>query len=362
MCTQPHLVKTFTLKNGKTVTKYFPHEFVSENPQVDLWRNELKIRKRYGDVKKFYVGEVGCGQCIECRLQKSRDWANRCMIEAMHHDIEKCFFVTLTYENSRLLSPSLVFDDVNNFVLRLRENQRYKFNLPHTFRYTLCGEYGDQFMRPHFHLLLFNYDSSKDSQEYLFTNPLGDILYKNPVMEKIWDHRGFITVGRLNWNTCAYVARYVVKKLKGKDSVFYEENDLVAPDLRMSNRPGIGLGYLTDFYDQLDFIESFIKDCGINEEGLHIFNDYISLPQSNGLTTHIPNYFVRKLEEAEALGMPLKIDLDAYKNWRHSLAEMKHDDMIGVLELDERDYFAAKEKSLEKQMIGQHRNFLVNLS
>ena len=41
---------------------------------------------------------VKCGQCIGCRLERSRQWATRCMHEASLHDCNS--FVTLTYDEA----------------------------------------------------------------------------------------------------------------------------------------------------------------------------------------------------------------------------------------------------------------------
>ena len=38
---------------------------------------------------------VPCGQCIGCRLDRSKSWAIRCVHEASLHDVN-CF-ITLTY-------------------------------------------------------------------------------------------------------------------------------------------------------------------------------------------------------------------------------------------------------------------------
>lgn len=39
--------------------------------------------------------QLPCGQCIGCRIDRSRQWANRCMLELQYHD--SAYFVTLTY-------------------------------------------------------------------------------------------------------------------------------------------------------------------------------------------------------------------------------------------------------------------------
>ena len=44
--------------------------------------------------------QVPCGQCYGCRLQYSREWANRCMLEASEYSSN--FFLTLTYDDEHL--------------------------------------------------------------------------------------------------------------------------------------------------------------------------------------------------------------------------------------------------------------------
>ena len=41
--------------------------------------------------------EVPCGQCIGCRLERSRQWAMRCVHEAQLHRDNS--FITLTYDD-----------------------------------------------------------------------------------------------------------------------------------------------------------------------------------------------------------------------------------------------------------------------
>ena len=44
--------------------------------------------------------ELPCGQCIGCRLERSRQWAMRCLHEASLYD--RNAFITLTYDDSNL--------------------------------------------------------------------------------------------------------------------------------------------------------------------------------------------------------------------------------------------------------------------
>ncbi|AXH74217.1 MAG: replication initiator protein [Microviridae sp.] len=86
-------------------------------------------------------GVIKCGQCMECRLAYSREWAIRITHEAAMHD-RNCF-LTLTYDNDHLPAHGqLVKSDLQKFFKRLRHH----FN----FKYVACGEYGDRRRRPHF--------------------------------------------------------------------------------------------------------------------------------------------------------------------------------------------------------------------
>ena len=96
--------------------------------------------------------EIRCGQCVGCRLDRSREWAIRCVHEAALYD-DNCF-VTLTYNDENLPDPpSLVVRDCQLFMKKLR--RRYE---PKKIRFFLCGEYGEMNRRPHYHAILFNHD------------------------------------------------------------------------------------------------------------------------------------------------------------------------------------------------------------
>ena len=45
-----------------------------------------------------------CGRCVGCRLERSRQWAVRCMHEASMHMFNS--FVTLTYDDDHFPWPS----------------------------------------------------------------------------------------------------------------------------------------------------------------------------------------------------------------------------------------------------------------
>lgn len=187
---------------------------------------------------------IPCLQCIGCRVERSRQWAMRCMHEASLYD-DNCF-VTITYSDQYLpAGGSLVPADLQLFMKRLR-----KFAGPRV-RFYACGEYGDQFGRPHYHILLFNFDF-KDKKPW---RKPGDFqLFRSERLERLWP-LGSSEIGSVSFDSAAYVARYCVKKRTGKGaSEYYHRIDadgrshLIYPEFgRMSLKPGIGKPWLDKF-------------------------------------------------------------------------------------------------------------------
>lgn len=150
--------------------------------------------------------QVPCGKCIGCRLEYSRQWAIRCMHEASLYE-NNCF-ITLTYNNKNLPEKgTLVKEHFQKFMKRLRK----KFS-EITIRYYHCGEYGSKNMRPHYHACIFNFDFP-DREFFKFSNNIP--LYTSKILEELWPY-GYSTIGDVTFESAAYVARYIVKKVNGK--------------------------------------------------------------------------------------------------------------------------------------------------
>lgn len=150
--------------------------------------------------------DVPCGVCIGCRLDYSRQWAIRCMHEASLHPVNS--FITLTYNNENLpVTGSLDKTHFQKFMKRFR-----KAIYPEKVRYYMCGEYGDKNGRPHYHALLFGYQFP-DLE--LLKIQSGNKYYTSQMLEDIWG-KGFVVIGNVTFESAAYVARYCVKKVRGK--------------------------------------------------------------------------------------------------------------------------------------------------
>lgn len=188
---------------------------------------------------------VPCGQCIGCRLERSRDWAVRCVHEASLWK-DNCF-ITLTFSDE-FLNPegTLVKSDFQKFMKRLRK--RFGSGI----RFFHCGEYGDKLSRPHHHACLFNFNFP---DRVLWREKNGFKLYRSAILEELWPF-GFCTVGDVTFESAAYVARYVVKKINGKEKKAHYGN-LVPEYTTMSRKPGIAYDWFKRFKSDVypdDFI------------------------------------------------------------------------------------------------------------
>lgn len=155
-------------------------------------------------------------------------------------------FATLTYDDSHLPSDnSLDISHFQKFVKRLRKK--------YDFRYYHCGEYGDETDRPHYHALLFGLDFA--DKKFWKQTPNGDNLYVSDELNSIWG-KGFCPIGDVTFQSAAYTARYIMKKVTGDLAEDHYKGR--APEYTsMSRRPGIGADwykkYESDVYPD-DFV------------------------------------------------------------------------------------------------------------
>lgn len=194
--------------------------------------------------------EVPCGRCIGCRLERSRQWAIRIMHEAKLH--KENSFLTLTYNDEKIPSNhSLHHEDIVLFLKRYRkllETEDKKI------RYFNAGEYGEKNFRPHYHMCLFGHEF-KDKQVCDERN--GQLYYKSQTLNKLWG-KGDCIIGELTFESAAYVARYITKKVTGDQAekhyerVFEATGEVVKvePEYCTMSR-GIGIEYAKKYIDDI---------------------------------------------------------------------------------------------------------------
>lgn len=200
---------------------------------------------------------VPCGKCVDCRLSYARDWSVRCMHE-LQMSANGGVFVTLTYDDEHLpVDHSLHYEDFQLFMHKMR-------NRFPDLRFFMCGEYGDNYGRPHYHAILFNciFD------DLIFHRVEGKIrLYRSPQLQEIWGN-GFCSVGAVTRHSCAYVARYSLKKITGKAAgAAYqyvlpdgEVVDRVPPFSKQSLKPGIGASWFFRFHKDVFPVDNVVLD------------------------------------------------------------------------------------------------------
>lgn len=198
--------------------------------------------------------QLACGQCDGCRIDRSKEWAARIVHESLMHP-ENCF-VTLTYDDANLpYDGSLNKTHFQKFMKRLRK--KYEGT---KIRYFHAGEYGAKLSRPHYHACLFGIDFH-DRVPFSVSNDV--VTYTSPELQKIWG-MGFTTCGELTYESAAYTARYIMKKITGRKADLHyqridpngEIHELQPEYITMSlgRNKGEGIGgsfykkYKTDFF------------------------------------------------------------------------------------------------------------------
>lgn len=307
------------------------------------YSNQLTVGKA-GDVFTPYTDvstgeliepiQLPCGKCIGCRLDYSRVWADRCVLESLSYDPDRCWFVTLTYDDNSIVNEkrslvnskgylSLYPKDVQDFLKRLRITWQRRYGCE-KIRFFMCGEYGSTSARPHYHLLIYNLPIP--DLKYYKANVDGDILYNSDEIESLWG-LGYVVIGKFEWKTAAYTARYVLKKFKGKTKEeteeYYNSLDLVPEYTRCSRNPGIGR----------DYLDSHVDDVYMRDE--------IILP--GGRVAKPPKYYDKIVKDYDP-------DLiSRVKSVRNHVAELTRSRTMSATTLDEDSYFTIQENKKKNQ-------------
>lgn len=195
---------------------------------------------------------VPCYTCIECRISRKKEWSLRLQHEARLW--KDTAWICLTYSDKNLPNPpSVSKPELQKYFKRLRKA------LNHEFKYMACGEYGDEKNRPHYHIMGFGL-SAKDENAII----------------KSWYYHDRITI---DYNPCIeqfnYISGYVVKKLHGAMTRYYDIMKIEPEFLLMSRSKTLGWGFAEKYMD------SWLQNGCIHH---------------NGLTYKIPQAYIRRYE------------------------------------------------------------------
>lgn len=209
---------------------------------VTCWQPQDGGAVRFQELADHREIEIPCGQCIGCRLQRQQMWAFRCLAEASQH--RNNWFCTLTYSPESLPQHgSLRHRDWQLFAKRARRRLG-------PFRYLMCGEYGEQTQRPHYHALLFGLDVP-DVEPFSVRG--SHTVYRSAHLEKLWG-LGLVELGSVTAQSARYCASYVLKDSPAPerfDESTGELLELVRPYGRMSLKPGLGDSWIRRYYPEV---------------------------------------------------------------------------------------------------------------
>ena len=203
--------------------------------------------------------------------------------------------LNLTYNDAWLPEHGQLFkEDLQRFFKRLRKSG-FKF------RYVASGEYGDQTKRPHFHIALFGVDFSDDRRP--FGRAVGgDRTFTSDSVLKAWPYGNHL-IGTLNFESAAYIARYILKKIKGlqqPEPLYVDDvtGEMVLPNPEfMLMSKGIGRSWFRDY---------FMSD---------VF-PHASVITSQGSKAPVPRYYKSLLKE---VGSDLALDMQYRSSARAEL-------------------------------------------
>lgn len=250
---------------------------------------------------KYDLLMISCGQCMQCRLLRVKQRSVMCICESLEHTENS--FITLTFGYPQTYSYyrhecglshymsskkahfhewSLEVEEFQKFMKRLRfwfYNYQLSMHLlslgrsdlvydksgnirkhirlplferpfllkdfkPKTIRCMHCGEYGDQRHRPHHHAILFGFQFPDLKECY----ENGKKYYTSEILSDLWKF-GIHRIGDCTYNSCAYVARYVTKKMNGNNQEEYY-NGRKPEYVTYSTKPVLGANYFKKNYKE----------------------------------------------------------------------------------------------------------------
>lgn len=146
-------------------------------------------------------------------------------------------FVTLTYGPAHLPRlGTLVKRDLQLFMKRLRKVR------PAGLRFFACGEYGDSFERPHYHVLLLN-TCFIGRKVPAGTSDAGQEMFSCEELDGLWP-LGRAVFQDVDAPAISYVTRYTLKKVGCPQDVYAPR----APEFQlMSRRPGLGVSWFIQY-------------------------------------------------------------------------------------------------------------------
>lgn len=324
-------------------------------------RNNKLHRKLY-ELGYFKTDEVGCGKCEICRVEKSKEWATKGYCE--NQMWKNKIFITLTYNNENLpWDRKLKRSDIQKFWKDLRyhtykntkkaqkidlseerdnleeiyhpsweEFQKPRRKNDYPIRYLNCGEYGPKTKRPHYHAIVWNFKPtdlrrhSKDRRGYW--------LFTSNKLNKIWE-KGFVIIGDVNAQTCAYVARYCTKKYSKSE----EEQKRMKEKKQLEFIGASSLGFIGYYYWE-KYKENIKKAAGI-----------IMKSKNHTFLAKLPKAMQKKWKEEN------EDEYEDYDFWKNKTGEENWKYILSKTNLTESEYIEETVRKTKRKYERLTRNY-----
>lgn len=252
------------------------HPITIKNPVIGTAR-QTNTSKRYIDVP--------CGKCANCLRNKSNDWAFR-LYEESQNSSSPPYFITLTYDDEHIIYndygwPTFSKEHIQKFFKSLRHKSSSKLS------YFLCSEYGAKSFRPHYHLLLFNYNGNPD------------------FISQYWKY-GFVSVGNVTPASINYTCKYFCNP---------QQPTLSHDKPFMMCSKGIGKSYCTEsrinFYNHNVCLKLYTNDGRVFRMGRYIKNKLGNV-KSDDVDFDFNDYQLSILDDIIDNGLSLKSAVSEY--------------------------------------------------
>lgn len=337
----------FKFLGPNQIQSYEQYQNWEEKPSE--WRSIWEGKKRYM-INKIDI--VPCGYCESCRIQRSKENATKCVLESKEYPDGYNWFITYTYNDEHL--PMIdemvnektgeIYEDDGTWNGTLVKEHRTKYwkdtrnywdyHFHHNgIRFFECGEYGGTTGRSHYHAIGFNFPINKEDLVFYKFNRNKQPIWTCDKVAKLWQdekglQRGFVTIAKVNWQTCAYVARYCTKKMYGEYAEdYYKSKGQIPEFINMSRKPGIGRAYYDENWEKI------YKD------------DEIILEMKQGLAQAVPpcKYYDRlfDVEHHE--------ELEQIKAKRKEKAIENKKVTMSKMSISEKEYNEIKERTLHEK-------------
>lgn len=237
-----------------------------------------------------------CGKCPPCKKRRVDGWVFRLLQEDKISS--NAHFITLTYAPKHLPKTrnglgTLVKSDYQNFMKRLRKLTKNKI------KYYAVGEYGETFLRPHYHAIIFNVP---DPELYRTAWTLAGSLI------------GTVDVGKVSGDSIAYCAGYIDKL---QQIPKFPRDDRLKEFSLMSK--GLGANYITPAtqkYHVQHLNELYLtKSSGHKIAMPKYYRDKLFTEQQKKKQLHIVKKAVEKIEQDREIDHFRKYDGD-YETYR----------------------------------------------